>query len=37
MLEDTFDLGIVELALQAMQSVRVTMNVTDEIVSSNSH
>ena len=35
--KNTFDLGIVELVQQAMQSVSVTMNVTDEIVSLNSH
>jgi len=35
--ENTFDFGVVELAYQAMQSVGVTMNVTDEIVSLNSH
>jgi hypothetical protein len=35
--KNTFDLGIVELVQQAMQSVSVTMNVTDQIVSLNSH
>jgi hypothetical protein len=35
--QNTFDFGVVELAQQAMQSVSVTMNVADEIVSLKSH
>ena len=35
MSKNTFDLAIVELVQQAMQSVSVTMSVTDEIVSLN--
>jgi len=35
--ENTFDLGVVELVQQSMQSVSMTMNVTNEIVSLDSH
>ena len=31
--KNTFDLGVLELAQQSMQSVSMTMNVTNEIVS----
>ena len=34
---DTFDLDVVELVQQSMQSVSMTVNVTDEIVSLDSH
>jgi hypothetical protein len=35
--EDTFDLGVVEFVQQSMQSAGMTMNVTNEIVSLDSH
>ena len=35
--KDAFDLGVVELVQQSMQSVGMTMNVTNEIVSLVSH
>ena len=35
--KDALDLGVVELVQQSMQSVSMTMNVTNEIVSLDSH
>lgn len=35
--ENTFDLGVVELVHESMQSVSMTMNVTAEIVSLDRH
>ena len=37
MLEETIDVALVELAQQSMQSVSMTMNVTNKIVSWDSH